>query len=123
MLPSCLLMVDDAGRSSEHDIAELTRGQQIDYPFLHILELYVVAGGYDASLIEAAIELDDNLAVAVVVDFLKFTNVAVLLHDLEELDNDLRRRTDHDLALASLLGIVDALEGIVEDRSASHFDE
>lgn len=46
----------------------------------------------------------------------------VLLHDLEELDDDLGRRTDHDLALAGLLGVVDAVEGIVENGSADHLD-
>lgn len=43
------------------------------------------------------------------------------LHDLEELDNDLGRRSDQDLALASLLGVVDGVERIVEDGSADHF--
>ena len=36
----------------------------------------------------------------------------VLLHALQELDNDLGRRADHYLALAALLGVVDALESI-----------
>lgn len=43
------------------------------------------------------------------------------LHDLEELDDDLGGRSDHDLALAGLLGIVDGVEGIVENRGADHF--
>jgi hypothetical protein len=45
----------------------------------------------------------------------------VALHDLEELDNDLGARSDQDLALAGLLGVVDGVEGIVEDGSADHF--
>lgn len=43
------------------------------------------------------------------------------LHNLEELDDDLGRRSDQDLALASLLGVVDGVERIVEDGSADHF--
>jgi len=43
------------------------------------------------------------------------------LHDGQHLDNDLRARSDHNLPLSSLLGIVDALKGIVEDRSLNHF--
>lgn len=39
----------------------------------------------------------------------------MLLHHLQELDDDLGARTDHDLALSRLLGIVDTLESIVED--------
>lgn len=45
----------------------------------------------------------------------------MLLHDREELDNDLGRRADQDLALAALLGVVDGVEGIVEDGSLDHF--
>lgn len=44
----------------------------------------------------------------------------MLLHDLQELDNDLGRRSDQDLALAGLLGIVDALESVVENGGADH---
>jgi hypothetical protein len=44
----------------------------------------------------------------------------VALHDLQELDDDLRRRADHDLAFAGLLGVVDVLESIVEDGSLDH---
>lgn len=46
----------------------------------------------------------------------------MLLHDLQELDNDLGGRSDQDLALAGLLGVVDALESIVENGSADHLD-
>lgn len=43
------------------------------------------------------------------------------LHDLQELDNDLGARSDQDLTLAGLLGIVDGVEGVVENGSADHF--
>jgi hypothetical protein len=56
--------------------SELTGRQQVDDPLLEITELDVVAGGDDTGLVEAAIELDDDLAVAVVVDFLVFADVA-----------------------------------------------
>ena len=39
----------------------------------------------------------------------------VLLHHTEELDNDLGARSDEDLALSSLLGVVDGFQRIVED--------
>lgn len=45
----------------------------------------------------------------------------VALHDLEELDNDLGARSDHNLTLAGLLGVVDGVERIVENGSADHF--
>jgi len=36
----------------------------------------------------------------------------VTLHDAQELDNDLGRRADENLALAGLLGVVDGVERI-----------
>ena len=45
-----------------------------------------------------------------------FAKRTMLLHHLQELDDDLRARADQDLALAGLLGVVDGLERIVEDR-------
>lgn len=45
----------------------------------------------------------------------------MLLHDVQVLDDDLRRRTDQDLTATHLLGVVDGVERIVEDGSADHF--
>lgn len=45
----------------------------------------------------------------------------MLLHDVQELDNDLRRGTDQDLTATHLLGVVDGVERIVEDGSLDHF--
>jgi hypothetical protein len=44
----------------------------------------------------------------------------VLLHDTEELDDDFRARSDETLALASLFGVVDALESVVQDGGSNH---
>ena len=76
VLPPGLLVVHDTGRGGKDNITELTRGQQLDNPLLHVAELDVVAGGDDTGLVDAAVELDDNLAVAVVVDLLELANVA-----------------------------------------------
>lgn len=46
----------------------------------------------------------------------------VSLHDGQELDNDLGARSDHDLTLAGLLGVVDVLESIVQDGGADHLE-
>jgi hypothetical protein len=43
----------------------------------------------------------------------------VLLHDAEELDDDLRRWSDQDLSLSRLLGVVDGIERIVLNRRSS----
>ena len=52
---------------------------------------------------------------------MRMTRHTVTLHDGQELDDDLGGRTDHDLALAGLLGVVDSIEAIVEDGSLDHF--
>lgn len=46
----------------------------------------------------------------------------MLLHDSKELDDNLGGRTDEDLALASLLGVVHGVKRIVEDGGLDHFD-
>jgi hypothetical protein len=69
-------VVHDASRGGEDNVTELTRGQQLDNPLLHVAELDVVAGRDDTGLVDAAVELDDNLAIAVVVDLLELANVA-----------------------------------------------
>lgn len=46
----------------------------------------------------------------------------MLLHDREELDNDLGARSDQDLALAGLLGVVDRVKSVVQDGGADHLD-
>lgn len=46
----------------------------------------------------------------------------MLLHDAQELDNDLGAGADENLALAALLGVVDGVERIVEDGSLDHFE-
>lgn len=44
----------------------------------------------------------------------------VLLHDLQELDDNLGRRSDQDLSLAGLLGVVDSVQGVGQYRGSGH---
>ncbi len=48
-----LLVVHDAGGGGEDDVAELTRGQELDDPLFHVAELHVVARADDTGLVEA----------------------------------------------------------------------
>ena len=79
VLPPSLLVVHDASRGGEHDVTELTGGEQVDNPLLKVVELDVVAGRDDTALVQATVELDDDLAVAVVVNLFELANVACLL--------------------------------------------
>ena len=76
VLAAGLLVVHDASGGGEDDVAELTGGEELDNPLLELAETDVVAGGDDTALVEAAVELDDDLAVTVVIDLLELANVA-----------------------------------------------
>lgn len=45
----------------------------------------------------------------------------MLLHDRQELDDDLGTGSDQNLTLAGLFSIVDALESVVENGGLDHF--
>ena len=93
MFPPSLFVIHDTSGGSEDDVSELTRWQELNNPFLEVTELNVVAGADDTGLVDAAIlldrslrrksacilpsiELDDDFAVAVVINFLELANVA-----------------------------------------------
>jgi len=91
---SRLFVVHDARGGCEDNVAELTRWKELDNPLLEICETDVVPGRDDTSLVETAIQLNDDLARAVVINLFELTNVPVLLHDAQELNNNLRARSD-----------------------------
>lgn len=69
-------MVHDTSRGGQDEETELTRGQELGGPGLEVTELNGVAGVDDTTLVETAVELNDNLARAVVVNLLELANVA-----------------------------------------------
>ena len=58
------------------DSPELSGGQQVVAPLLHVGQLDVEAGGDDATLVQTASQVHHDLAGTVVVDYLKLTDVA-----------------------------------------------
>jgi len=76
VLATRLLVVHDAGGGGQDDVAELTRRQELRDPLLEVAELDVVAGADAAGLVDAAVELDDDLARTVVVNLLELADVA-----------------------------------------------
>lgn len=76
VLAAGLLVVHDTSGGGQDDETELTGREELLNPLLHVLELDVVAGRNDTGLVETAVELDDDLAVAVVVNLLELANVA-----------------------------------------------
>jgi hypothetical protein len=65
MLPSRLLMIHDTSASGQDNVAELTRGKQLDNPLLEVAKLDVVSWADAAGLVDPTGQLDDDLAVAV----------------------------------------------------------
>ena len=105
VLAASLLVVHDTGRGGKDDVAERTGGEEERDPVLDLSELDVETGRDDSALVDASVELDDDLARAVVVDLLELVDVAVLLHHRKEADDDLARRAHEHLALATLLSV------------------
>jgi len=84
VLATGLFLIHDARRCGQNDITELTGRQKLDNPLLKLVETDVVAGGDDTALVEAAVELDNDLAGAVVIDLLELANAKKILgqHDV-----------------------------------------
>lgn len=112
MLSSSLLVVHDTSRGSQDDVTELSGGQQVVSPSLNVGDLDVESGRDNSTLVQSTVQLNDNLTRTVVINVLELTNVTMSLHDSQEFDDDLGRRSNHDLALTGLLGIVDGVQGI-----------
>ena len=122
MSSASLLVVHDAVGGGEDEVTELTRGEDVRDPLVELGELDIEAGGHDTALVETADEGDDDLAAAVVINNLVLANVAVGLHDIEELEDNLGAGTDEDLTLVHLLSVDDGLEGISKNVGSNHFE-
>ena len=69
-------MIHNPSTGGKDNIAELTRWQQLNDPLLEVTKRNIIAGRDDTSLVETAVELYDDLAVAVIIDLFEFANVA-----------------------------------------------
>lgn len=76
MLSTCLVVVENTGRGGQDDDTERTGREQLLDPLLDTAEGNVEARADDTALVDAAQELDHNLAGAVVIDLLELANVA-----------------------------------------------
>ena len=47
--------------------------------------------------------------------------LTMLLHDRQELDNDLGRGTDENLSLSTLLSVVDVVQTILQNGDSDHY--
>ena len=76
MLPPRLFVVHDTRAGSEDDVTKRTsRHEQVD-PVFNLCQLNVESRADDSAFVDSAVELDDNLARAVVVDLFELVDVA-----------------------------------------------
>jgi hypothetical protein len=75
LLSSGFFVIHDAQVSGENNVAEKTRGQKILNPMLDLVQLDVETGRDDSALVDASIELHNNLAGAAIINDFKLTNV------------------------------------------------
>lgn len=113
-------MNHDTRRSGKDNVPELAGRQESNHPLLELAEADVETRADDAALVQTTIELNDDLAGAVVGQFFELADVSLRLHKLKELDDDLAGRTEEDLTLASLLRIVDVLQSIAQNTGSDH---
>ena len=62
---------------SQNKLPELTRGQQVVCPLLHLIKADVETGRDDAALVETANQINNNFARATIVDNFNFPNVTL----------------------------------------------
>lgn len=108
MFPSGLLMIHDTAGCSQHNIAELTRGQQVVGPLFNIINGHIEAGRDDAAFVQATSQINNNFAGTMIIDNFEFTNVAMFHHDSKKFDNNFGAGTQENLTFAALLSVVNA---------------
>lgn len=69
-------MVHDARRGGEDDVAERTGGKHVRNPALNLVKRNAEAGRDNTALVDATVQVDDDLARTVVVDNVEVANVA-----------------------------------------------
>ena len=94
---SGLLVIDDTLVGGKDEEAVLSGRQNTVAELLEVLQFEIESGGDDTTLVKSTVEVDNDLAISLVINDLEFINVAVLLHDSKELDNDLGDGSEHNL--------------------------
>lgn len=90
-------------------------------PLKHWFKPSSIEPGRDhTALVDAADELHYDLSCSMVVDNLQVANVAVLLHHLQKLNDDLGVWPDQNLAFSTLLGIDDVVQAISQHADSHH---
>lgn len=117
---SALLMSEDALGGGEDEVSELSGGEDVVGPLLEVGEKDIIAGWDDSAFVDASDEFDDDLLASVIIDDLELSDVVVLLHDSQELDENLGDWLEEHLLHALALGVDDCSQGVREDVDFNH---
>ena len=89
LLSTGLLVVHDALVGGQDDVAELTGWEHGGAEVLELGEGEVEAGRDHTALVEATVQVNDDLASTSIVDHGEVVDVALLLHESQDLDQHL----------------------------------
>ena len=117
---SAFLVGEDALVGGEDEVTELSGGEDVAGPLLEVSEDDVVPGGDDSALVDSSEKFDDDLLASVVVDDLELTDVVVLLHDPQELDQDLGGGSQEDLFLSFPLSVDNSPQSVSQNVNSHH---
>ena len=113
-------MSEDALGGGEDEVSELSGGEDVVGPLLEVGEKDIIAGWDDSAFVDASDEFDDDLLASVIIDDLELSDVVVLLHDSQELDENLGDWLEEHLLHALALGVDDCSQGVREDVDFNH---
>lgn len=92
-------MVHNTLVGGQDDETELTGGEHGVGEVLELVELEIETGGDNTALVEATVEVNNNLASAGIVDDGELVDVALGLHQTEDLDKDLGDGVEDNLTI------------------------
>ena len=84
-----LIVVKNALGGGQDQVAELSRREDVGSPALEVVQRNVKARRNDTAFVDSAEQLDDDFARTMIVNDFEFADVSSLLHELQELDQDL----------------------------------
>ncbi len=97
MLGTGLLVVHDGLVGGDNEETEVSGGEDGGGEILEFGEVEVESGGDNTALVEAAVELNNDLSGSGIIDNFEFVDVSMLLHLFEELDHDLGNGSQQNL--------------------------
>lgn len=78
LLSTSFVVVHDAISGGEHNVSKATSWEHVLHPLLYLMNGAIKAGGDHTTLVDTADQVYNNLAVAVIIENLEFTNVALI---------------------------------------------